>query len=126
MQAYPEIKRFVRETLGCSCPDDVFNQIDYQKGVEGVAGRKVRVADRLLIYIVTLERNSSPEESIHAALRQGIEERDRQALNRFRLVLVTSSPEQLRSRAESAFDCSGYRDERSHLHLVSESDVEKF
>ena len=25
MQMYPGIKRFVQETLGCSCPEEVFN-----------------------------------------------------------------------------------------------------
>jgi len=124
MQIYPEIKRFVQETLGCSCPDEVFSKIDYQKKSNGISGRKVNVSDRLLIYIITLDRKSNIQGVIDLALEQGVEERNKNGLNRFRLVLVTSNPDELRRSAEHAFDSSGYTDEKTHLHIVNESDVE--
>ena len=124
MQTYPEIKRFVQETLGCSCPEEVFNKIDYEKESDGNSVRKVNVGDRLLIYIITMDGKSNIQEVIDAALEQGVEERDKKRLNRFRLVLVTSHPDELRSSAEHAFDSSGYTDEKTHLHIVNESDVE--
>jgi len=40
MQTYPGIKRFVQEILGCSCPEEVFNQIDYQEEGDGILGKK--------------------------------------------------------------------------------------
>lgn len=126
MQACPEIKRFVQDTLGCSCPEDVFDHIDYQQECEGIAGRKICVGDRLLIYIISLESDAHIEEIIHTALRQGVEEREKRRLNRFRLVLVVSRPEELCSRAEGAFERSGYRDDKTHLHLVSESGLGNF
>lgn len=124
MQKYPEIKRFVQEILGCSCPEEVFNNIDYQKESDGISGRKVTVGDRLLIYIINMERKSSIQGVINSALHQGVEERERRGLNRFRLVLVTSSPDELRSSAEHAFDNSGYTDKKTYLHIVNESDVD--
>ncbi len=126
MQTYPEIKRFVQETLGCSCPEEVFNQIDYQKEYDGISGRKVTVGDRLLIYIITMDGKSNIQGVINSALERGVVERDKKGLNRFRLVLVASHPDELRSSAEHAFDSSGYTDEKTHLHVVSESDVESF
>ena len=126
MQAYPEIKRFVQETLGCSCPEEVFNKIDYQKENDGISGRKVTVGDRLLVYIITMDGKSSIQRVINSALEQGVEERERKGFNRFRLVLVASCPDVLRSSAEHAFDSSGYTDENTHLHVVNESDVERF
>jgi hypothetical protein len=126
MQTYPEIKRFVQETLGCSCPEEVFNQIDYQKENDCISGRKVTVGDRLLIYIITMDGKSNVQGVINSALEQGVEERDKKGFNRFRLVLVTSYPDELRSSAEHAFDSSGDTDEKTHLHVVSESDVESF
>ena len=126
MQACPEIKRFVQETLGCSCPEDVFNHIDYQEEVEGIARTKICVGDRLLIYIIILDRNSSIGEVIHSLLQQGVEERDKKGLNRFGLVLVASSPDELRSEAEHVFEHSVYKDEKTHLHLVHESEVGNF
>jgi hypothetical protein len=124
MQIYPEIKRFVQEILGCSCPEEVFNKIDYQKESDGISGGKVTVGDRLLIYLITPDRKSNIQGIIDSALKKGVEERDKKGLNRFRLVLVTSRPDELRSSAEHAFDSSAYTDEKTHLHIVSESDVE--
>ena len=123
---YPEIKRFVQETLGCSCPEDVFNKVDYQKENAGISGSRVNVGGRLLIYIITVDEISSIQAVINAALGQGIEERDKKGFNRFRLVLVASRPDDLRSLAGQAFDRSGYVDEKTHLHVVSDSDVKGF
>jgi len=124
MQIYPEIKRFVQETLGCSCPEEVFNTIDYQKESDDISGRKINVGDRLLIYIITMDRKSNIQGVINSALEQGVEEREKKRLNRFRLVLVASRPDELRSSAEHAYDSSGFTDEKTHLHIVNESDVE--
>ena len=126
IQTYPEIKRFVQEILGCSCPDEVFNNIDYQIQGAGISARKVTVGDRLLIYIINVNGTSSIQGVIHSALQRGVEERDKKGFNRFRLVLVASYPDGLRSLAEQAFDDSGYSDEKTHLHIVNETDVECF
>ena len=126
MQTYPEIKRFVQETLGCSCPEEMFNQIDYQKESDSISGRKVTVGDRLLIYIITMDGKSNIQGVITSALERGVVERDKKGLNRFRLVLVASHPDELHSSAEQAFNSSGYTDEKTHLHVVNESDVEGF
>ncbi len=123
---YPEIKRFVQESLGCSCPEDVFNKIDYQKASDGTLGSKVNVGGRLLIYIITVDGKSGIPQVINTALEQGVEERDKNGFNRFRLVLVASRPDDLRSTAEQVFDGSGYADEKAHLHVVGEGDVEGF
>jgi hypothetical protein len=124
MHTYPEIKCFVQEILGCSCPEEVFNKIDYQKESEDISGRKVNVGDRLLIYIITMDRKPDIQEVINSALEQGVEEREKKGLNRFRLVLVASHPDELRSSAEHAYDSSGFTDEKTHLHIVKKSDVE--
>ena len=126
MQKYPEIKRFVQETLGCSCPEEVFNKIDYQEERDCISGRKVNVGDRLLIYIIATDRESNIQEVINSALERGVVERDKKGFNRFRLVLVASRPDELRSLAEHAFESSGCADKKTHLHIVEESDVESF
>ena len=126
MQMHPKIKRFVQETLGCSCPEEVFNKIDYQKESDGFSVRKVTVGDRLLIYIITMVGKSNIQGVINSALERGVVERDKKGLNRFRLVLVASRPDELCSSAEQAFNSSGYTDEKTHLHVVNESDVESF
>ena len=126
MHTYTGIKRFVQETLGCSCPEEVFDKIDYQKECDGISRSKVIVGDRLLIYIITMDGKSDIQGVINSALERGVEERDKKGFNRFRLVLVASHPDELRSSAEQAFNDSGYANEKTHLHVVNERDVESF
>lgn len=126
MTIYPQIKHFVQEVLGCSCPEEVFTEIEYQENCDGVSGRKVKVADRLLIYIITTDGKSDIQEVVDSALARGIKERDNNGLNRLRLVLVASRPDELRTVAVSAFNSSGYTDEKTHLHVVNTGDVEGF
>ena len=126
MQKYPEIKRFVQETLGCSCPEEVFEKIDCQEGRAGTAERKVSIGDRLLIYIIAADNEPDIQGVINSALERGVVERDKKGFNRFRLVLVASRPDELRGLAEQAFAGSGYTDSKTHIHVVSERDVECF
>ena len=126
MQTHTAIKHFVQETLGCSCPEEVFNKIDYQKACKGISGSKLNIGGRLLVYIIILDGKPDIQGVIQSALKRGIEERDNKGLNRFRLVLVTSHPDELHSLAEQAFYDSGYANEKTHLHVVNESDVEHF
>ncbi len=126
MQKNPEIKRFVQETLGCSCPEEVFEKIDCQEGRAGASERKVSIGGRLLIYIITTDSEPDIQGVITSALERGVEERDKKKFNRFRLVLVASRPDELRGLAEQAFAASGYTDSKTHLHVVSERDVEFF
>ena len=73
MQTYTEIKRFVQETPGCSCPEEVFKQIDYQKECDGLSGSKVTVGDRLLIYIITMDGKSNIQGVINSASNSMVE-----------------------------------------------------
>jgi hypothetical protein len=125
MQAYPEIKRFVQETLGCSCPEEVFNKIDYTKNKDNeIWEKKINIGNRLLIYIINPDKNSAIHERVQSALRQGVEERNKKGFNRFRLVVVASQPDEQEGPIESTFAGSEYVDDRTHLHVVTESEVE--
>ena len=123
---YPRIRHFVQKTLGCSCPEEVLNSIDYQQAGAGIIGSKINVGGRLLVYILTVDEQSSFQEVIDTALAQGVRERDKKGFNRLRLVLVASCPDDLCSLAEQAFDHSGHVDEKTHLHVVSDGDVKGF
>ena len=123
MIRHPEIKRFVRETLGCSCPEEVFHTIDRQELDHGIRGKRINVGGRLLIYLIRLDEESGIRDIVYSALEQGVGERERMGFNRFRLVLAASRPEELSGPAGLAFDRSEYRDERTHLHIVNEGEV---
>jgi hypothetical protein len=46
-----DIKHFVRDTLGCTCPDDVFDKIELQEANNNQV-KKINIGDKLLIYIL--------------------------------------------------------------------------
>jgi hypothetical protein len=81
----------------------VFDNIDYQKESDCILGGKVNVGGRLLVCIIVLDRKSCIQGVVDSALKQGVEEREKKGLNRFRLVLAGSRPDELRSSAECAF-----------------------
>ena len=121
MPTHQEIKRFVQETLGCSCPEEVFNKIDHQKGSNNIWGQKVNIGDRLLIYIINADSESEIPELLLSSLEKGVAERNQKGFNRFRLVLAVSRPDELYSLAEKAFQNSEYIDEKTHLHVVNKN-----
>ena len=57
-------KRFVRDTLGCQCPDSVFEQIDYQENTgildKDAIVKRLLVGNRLLIYILEIRLYQKP------------------------------------------------------------------
>lgn len=124
MQQYSRIKRFVRQTLGCSCPEYVFDTIECVNEDDGVRRTRIIVGNRLLIYLVRTGAASGIDSVINAALAQGVRERDKNGLNRFRLVLVTSHRDALSGRAGDVFAGSPCADESTHLHIVHPDDVE--
>ena len=56
-------------------------------------------------------------------LARGRDERDQRGLNRFRAVLATDNVEAVRALAEQLFDEFGVKDEKIHLHVVSNEEV---
>ena len=92
-------RRFVKETLGCRCPDDVFNRIEQEEvhsSGPGMPGRtRLLIGRRLLIYIWKVDETQILERYLPGIVHSGMRERDMQGYNRFRLVLSTSDPAKL-------------------------------
>jgi len=115
---YPEIKTFVQQTLGCSCPEEVFDRIAVDTGM-GEISHRIRIGGRLLVYILEASRASDISSAVAIALQEGVRERDRDQFNRLRLVIVSPSPEQIAETAQATFSGSPARDERTHLHVLA-------
>lgn len=114
--ATPALRAFVRDTLGCSCPEAVLDAVAVSDlVVDGqVAGTRLVIGDRLLIYVV---KGEVPIASIDVLAAAGLADRDRHALNRFRLVI--ERPDGAVSCAlEEAFAAAVAGDAKSHLHCV--------
>ena len=124
---HPVLKNFVREGLGCSCPDNVFDNIEVEH-INRSAGTKMNydrilVGNKLLIYLLGNIRVSNLESILPAVVRAGKYERDVMKYNRFRLVLKLDHTD-IKSQAQSLFDSIPERDEKTHLHFISSDDAE--
>ncbi|MGB9716259.1 MAG: hypothetical protein ACPL1G_07630 [Thermodesulfovibrionales bacterium] len=121
------IKTFVQQTLGCGCPEKVFEYIDCQSDIrldEIVLKNKINIGNRLLLYIVEIDDKSSLKSIIPFLVKAGKEERDKLNFNRFRLVLVTDKLNYLKEAAETIFETIP-KDEKVHLHVVDINDIPK-
>jgi len=116
---------FVRNRLGCDCPDEVFEKIEYGEinPAEGVYARTITVGGRLLIYIWNINDPALLEAEFSTVFAFGKDERDRRGLNRFRAVLAADDVETIRSIAEPLFEGLVDKDEKIHLHVMATENV---
>jgi len=119
---YPEVKTFVQGTLGCSCPEEVFDRIAVDTGA-GEVSHRIRIGGRLLVYIIDAGRTADVSSAVASALQEGVRERDRDHFNRLRLVVMSPSPGRIAETARDAFSGSPARDERTHLHVLETRDL---
>ncbi len=110
-------RRFVRDVLGCTCPDEVLERIEIDRRPGDPPLTRIRVGGRLLIYLLAPPVPERAEGIVTRLLAEGLAERDAGGYNRFRLVLAAEAPAGLRAAAEAAFG-STRPDERTHLHVV--------
>jgi hypothetical protein len=115
---------FVRHRLGCSCGDEVFQDIRVLVSPAVCAGVRVaaelRIGGRLLVWLVPGGTLADLATALPALVAGGRERRDRGGFNRFRLVLgledASGFPALERGFRDSAGD-----DPRLHLHLLAPS-----
>ena len=128
MNCKSDIKDFVRNTLGCTCPDKVFEQIEDRHIVPSSSPhtRSITIGGRLLIYIWEIDTQHRFKENLFALLEAGKRQRDEQGLNRFRAVLaVNGTTHNVETEAISYFLQFTGRDERIHIHVVSAAVLKK-
>lgn len=112
------LKRFIRGTLGCRCPDEVFEAIVIERArTPDHASQYTRlvVGDRLLIYVA----QDTSALTVRRLANQGLSERNDRGYNRFRLVVGCSCPPQLQVEIETGFAGVAGSDDRAHLHLIA-------
>lgn len=119
------IKKFVQQTLGCTCPDDVFQYIDCQSKVDIddylVLNYQINIGNKLLIYIASVDESISLVEVISELVQNGIRKRTECGFNRFRLVLMSKTPSSIADEVLAIFNSFGC-DDKVHLHIISEND----
>ena len=124
MSRQDRIKDFVQNTLGCTCPDKVFEQIEDRLDAPSSSPhtRSITIGGRLLIYIWEVDGPDRFKDNLLAMLGAGKKERDGQGFNRFRAVLaVDGTTQNVETEAISCFSQFTGRDDRMHLHVVSKA-----
>ncbi|AUB80795.1 hypothetical protein [Candidatus Thiodictyon syntrophicum] len=116
------LERFARETLGCNCAPAVFQQVaEDLVPLPGLAApvRRIAIGGRLLIYLIPITAPPLAVARIGDWAAAGLAERDRQGMNRVRLVLgLADATPAATAPIASAFAQLPVRDERLHLHLL--------
>jgi hypothetical protein len=119
------ITEFVRNTLGCNCPEEVFQYIDCRTIVnidENIApAYEINIGNRLLIFAAEINEVDSLRYVITKLVRAGINKRDEKKFNRFRLVLLTAGEIDIAEQASEIFS-SLNTDEKAHLHVINKDD----
>ena len=125
MTEYKAIKDFVRNTLGCNCPEEVFKYIDCRTVVnidEYIElAYEINIGNRLLIFAAAIDEVDSLISAIRKLVRAGIKKRDENKFNRFRLVLLTAPEIDIAEQASEIFS-SLAADDKVHLHVINKDD----
>jgi hypothetical protein len=112
---------FVKQSLGCNCPEEVFSYIECSSDIPCsgiVLDMRINVGNRLLIYIVTVNDPDSLRRMLPVLVTAGKKERDGAGFNRFRLVLAADDISKITKEAEKIFN-SLNEDEKIYLHTLS-------
>jgi hypothetical protein len=117
------LKIFVKRTLGCACPDEVFENIEYFSGSSpDVSG--IILGNRLLLFLWKTDDPADIATDTVKLLQSGKLERDRRSLNRFRLVIATDHVEKIKPKADHLFKAiHSQMDEKIHLHVVHKKNL---
>ncbi len=123
------VKEFVKGSLGCQCPDEVFQDIELLMENEGL---RILIGKKLIVRLIPLRkkaRSITPEKLLQI-FGDCQKERDLRGFNRFRLVLVVNDGDDAKQRIEGlsqkvqeSFKRTKGDDDRMHLHIVDEGSV---
>lgn len=114
-------RRFVRERLGCGCPDELLDRIEVD-AMPRAALTELRVGGRLLVHIRPCPAPEDLPPLLAAWIGAGVALRDRLGFNRFRLVLLAPAPDDRRRSVDACFAALD-ADQRTHLHLLRPEDA---
>jgi hypothetical protein len=121
------IERFIRNELGCHCPDAVFRHIGVENCPEDFGnwprGRLISVGDRLLILVLRSDEPDVMHHVLGGVFEKGRCLRDSRGFNRFRLVVATNCEGVMEPSLMRDFERLDGMDERLHLHVIAAEQV---
>ena len=116
------LKVFIKNTLGCGCPERVFEKIDVSDLQTGEREKKITrvvVGDTLLIYVMQRESSGNLVDRVESIGLAGKTDRDTNNYNRFRLVVSGFEDVAQQKEISERFSKSFNTDEKMHIHFVN-------
>ena len=124
------ITRFVREVIGCDCPDEVVRHVEVRRETTAVKScpvdYEVRIGDRLLVVVTSESVDVLSRSRLEQVISEGKRARDDGKFNRFRLVVQARNAAEDKEKLLRAFEAVSARDEKTHVHVVGQSEVPDF
>jgi hypothetical protein len=119
-----QIRRFVRETLGCTCPDEVFKQIRQldQCALFTSAHAVYEIGGRLCVAVYVPANWRALARTLGQLVAAGMQYRDQHGFNRFRLVIACCDDDAV-IQLPQAFEALPEIDDKVHLHVVPPSQL---
>lgn len=123
------VRVFVKKTLGCECPEEVFEYIDCQNEIKINSmvslKNKMNIGNRLLIYVLDTDDPNVLKGNLSKLILIGKRERDLAGFNRLRLVIVTDKVNEIKNIAETILRTLKEKDEKVHLHIVQREEYQR-
>ena len=114
------IVKFVREHLGCTCPDEVFDNVSVieQSSIFSSANTVYEIGGRLFVAVFVSEDWRDMAGHLGKLVDAGKQYRDLHGYNRFRLVIATSGDDATKN-LQFVFDDLSNTDDKTHLHVIT-------
>lgn len=121
------LKSFIRHTLGCGCPEEVFENITFQKeAFAHTSATLINVGGRLLVYLWLLTDRPDISEGLEDIYKAVKTKRDTGGFNRLRLVLLTEKSKVPTDVLQNRFLELVGKDDKAHLHILHYETVPSF
>ena len=115
-----QIKSFVQERLGCTCPDAVFDSIRVADHSDIFTSASIvyDIGRRLFVALLIPDDWHDIEQTLDRLVDIAMHYRDQRGYNRFRFVIATHE-EEAASALNAAFNALSGKDDRVHLHVIA-------
>ena len=117
----PELVRFVRETLGCGCPEELVERTVLDRSEAGEPG--LDVGGRLLVRVLAGDDVGGLVRTLPETVLTLRDERDRRGFNRLRIVVAHDQLGDVAAALDRVVAALGPGDDRLHLHLLPPADL---
>ena len=116
-----DLIRFVKETLGCGCPDEILARIAIDASEAGEDG--LDVGGRLLVRVLSFENVDRLIETFPDTVERLRDERDKRGFHRLRLVVTHSNPAELQEVLGGMLGLIVEADERVYVHVLEPEEL---